>query len=365
MKFTLERHHALAAIGRVTGVVSRNSNVAILNNVAIVAEKGRIVFRATDLDMEATATCAANVTTEGRTTVDADKLRQIIAAAAQGSEISFELGGEDDPRLFVKSGRSKFRLPVIEYDVFPTIPDDGWTESVTISASDLSEVLTRSVMSASTEVTRYYLCGVYLHIAGGRLRAVATNGHHLTYRDGPKSEVKIGGEIVPTKAVTEILKAIKDVGGDVTLSFKDDRMIGLETADVRLRAKVVDGKFPDYKRVIPSPPENVAVIDSDAVSVALRRAIIASEDKIRTVIMDFAPGSLTVRGRGQVEALDEVEIEYDGPETTLAFNSSYVTAILDQIDGAAEIRFGGAIDHTTWRGVADNDGLTVLLPIRA
>lgn len=365
MKLTIERSHALAALSRVTGVVARNSNVPILNNVLICAAGDGVTFRATDLDMEATASCPASVSVAGDLTVDAGKLREVVASSAPGAELSMELDASDDPRLIVKSGRSRFKLPVLHADMFPSIPEDDWTESVTISADDLSDLLTRSVMSASTEVTRYYLCGVYLHVDGGRLRAVATNGHHLTYRDGPKSKAKISGEIVPTKAVTEILKAVKDFSGDVTLSFKDDRMIGLDAPDVRLRAKVVDGKFPDYKRVIPEPPANVAVIDSDAVSLALRRAVIGADDKIRTVIMDFAPNVLTVRGRGQAEALDEVEIEYDGPSTTLAFNSSYVTGILDQIDGAAEVRFGGAVDHTTWRGVADNDGLTVLLPIRA
>ena len=365
MKLTIERSHALAALSRVTGVVARNSSVPILNNVLISAADNRVTFRATDLDMEATSSCEASVSVAGELTVDAGKLREVVASSAPGADLSMELDPGDDPRLIVKSGRSRFKLPVLSADMFPKIPDDGWTESITISAVDLSDVLTRAVMSASTEATRYYLCGVYLHIEAGRLRTVATNGHHLTYRDGPQTDVKIGGEIVPTKAITEILKAVKDFSGDVVLSFKNERMIGLDAPGVNLRAKVVDGKFPDYKRVIPSPPANVAVMDSDAVLIAIRRAVIGADDNIRTVVLDFAPNALTVRGRGQAEAMDEVEIEYDGPETTLAFNSSYLIGILDQIDGAAEMRFGGAVDHTTWRGANDGDGLTVLLPIRA
>lgn len=364
MKLTIERSHALAALSRVTGVVARNSNVQILNNVLIVADGNRVTFRATDLDMEATSSCEANVSAAGTLTVDAVKLREVVASSAPGAELSMELDDGNDPRLIVKSGRSQFKLPVLAADMFPAIPADKWDVTLAVGASELSDILTSAAMSSSTEATRYYLCGVYLHIEGGRLRAVATNGHHLTYRDGPATDAEIGGEIVPNKTIAEILKAVKDLTGEVTLSIKSGRLIGLDAPDVTLRSKVIEGSFPDYKRVIPSPPEKVAVIDSGAAMIAVRRAIIGSDDKIRTVIMDFAPNVLTVRGRGQADAMDEVEIEYDGPETTLAFNSSYVAAILDQIDGAAEVRFGGAVDHTTWRGADDNDGLTVLLPIR-
>jgi len=105
-------------------------------------------------------------------------------------------------------------------------------------------------------------------------------------------------------------------------------------------------------------------MDSQSVSVALRRAQIAAEDKIRSVLLDLSPGVLTVRGRGQAEASDEVEIEYDGEPATLSFNSGYIAAILDRTDGAIEFRFNGPVDHTTWRGAADDSGLTVMLPIR-
>ena len=169
--------------------------------------------------------------------------------------------------------------------------------------------------------------------------------------------------IIPTKAVAEILKATKEHDGDISLSISKV-LVGLEVGGYSLRAKTVDGSFPDYQRVIPLPPENVAIMDSKSVSIALRRAQIAAEDKIRSVLLDLSGGVLTVRGRGQAEASDEVEIEYEGEPTTLSFNSGYIAAILDRTDGAVEFRFGGALDHTTWRGAADGDGLTVMLPIR-
>ena len=361
MKLILERSDALSALTRVTGVVAARSNVDILRNVLLTAAGNTVQFRATDLDMEATSSCPAAISDAGEITVDANKLREVVASSAQGSQISLEL--KDDGRLHVYSGRSKFKLPVLPADSFPQIPDDKWEAEIKIAPADLVDILEAALMSVSTEMVRYYLCGVFLTVNEGRLRTVATNGHHLTYRDGPKTKAKFGGVIIPTKAATEIVKAIKEQSDDVALSVSKG-LVGIKIGDYVFRSKTVDGAFPDYMRVIPSPPEKVARFDSDSVSIALRRAQIASEGKIRTVLLDFSEGMLTVRGRGQSEASDEVEIEYDGEPATLAFNSGYIAAILDRADGAVEMRFGGAVDHTTWRESGNDDGLTVMLPIR-
>lgn len=364
MKLILERSDALAALTRVTGVVARKSNVPILNNVLISAADNKITFRATDLDMEATTSCPAVVIEPGELTVDAGKLREVVASAAAGSEISMELDESDDPRLVVKSGHSRFKLPVIGADSFPSIPDEGWTDEIKIKASDIRGLFESTIPSASTEFTRYYLCGVYLHVNDGRLRTVATNGHHLTYRDGPKSKSKIKGEIIPSKAITEIVKAIKDYDGDVVFSVKDGRAVRLVVGDYSFVSKVVDGNFPDYKRVIPSDVPTIARLDSASVLVAIRRAAIAADDKIRSVLLDLSPGTLTVRARGKAEAQDEVEIEYDGEPITLSFNSGYVIGILERNEGTVEVRLSDAVSPTTWRAGGDDDGLTVLLPVR-
>lgn len=363
MKLTIERTHALAALTRVTGVVARNSNVPILNNVLITAADNRVTFRATDLDMEATASCDAIIETPGTLTVDATKLREVVASSAPGSQLSVELDGTDDPRLIVKSGRSRFKLPVLSADMFPGFPENSHDAEITISAPELLDILEAALISVSAEAVRYYLCGVFLIAHEGRLRAVATNGHHMTYRDGVKTKAEFKGVIIPTKAVAEIVKAIKERAGDVSLAVSKT-LVSLKVDDYVFRSKTVDGSFPDYQRVIPSPPEKVAVMDSGSVLVALRRAQIAADDRVKSVTLDFSEGALTIRGRGQSEASDEVEIEYVGEPTTISFNSGYVAAILGRINGAAEVRFGGPVDHTTWRGADDDDGLTVMLPIR-
>jgi len=239
VKFTLERSDALTAINRVVGIVARSSNVPILNNVLIETDGATVKIRATDLDMEAVTSCPAAIVTHGVVTVHAGKLREVISAAAPGSQISFELDGDDDPRMIVKSGRSKYKIPVLPSDQFPAIPKQDGAEIVTVDAAALAEILESALVSVSQEVVRYYLCGVFFTVHGGRLRAVATNGHHLTYRDGPKTKAKFDGVIIPTKAANEIIKALKDHDGDADLSMSK-ALVGLEVGGYSMRAKTVD-----------------------------------------------------------------------------------------------------------------------------
>lgn len=360
MKLILERADILGALSRVTGVVARNSNIPILNNVLLSASGDTVTIRATDLDMQAVTSCAADIQTGGEITVDAGRLGEIVRAAAAGSQISLEMPG-DDPRLLVKSGRSKFRLPVLPVELLPLISDDGWDVEFQVQADVFSDMLSRTLMSVSSETVRYYLCGVLIEPKNGRLRTVATNGHHLTYRNGPDVSGEFR-EIVPTKAVTEIVRALGETTDDINVRIKNDRLIEVATASVTLRAKVVDGKFPEYERVIPSSSEKSAIVHPESAALAIKRAAIGADDKIRTVVLDFADGMMTAKGRGQSEAMDEVEVEYAGDRTTLAFNSAYLIGILDRAGDRVEVGFGGAVDHTVWRH--DDDGLTVLLPIR-
>jgi len=365
MKIIIERSALMAAMSRVSGSAGRNSNIPIINNVLISADASGVVeFTATDLDMEARATVSASVTIAGVVTVNASKLREVAASASPGSEISLDLDESDDPRLVVKSGRSRFKLPVIDAADFPTFPSSDSGVSFYIPAARLVSVLSRVAMSMSSDAVRYNLCGAYLHVDGGKIRAAATNGHHLTYRDGDAVDAVFDGVILPSKFVNEITRALADETPDVRVTVYPGQSVMIEASGFGIRSKVIDGTFPDYNRVIPSPPPNVAVMDSEAVSVALKRAMIAAEDKARTVHLTFDDNVLTLRGTGQAEAVDDVEIEYSGDPITMAFNSSYIASILTGVDGAVEVRMNGPADHTTWRGVADDDGLTVLLPVR-
>ena len=357
MKFTLERHHALAAIGRVTGVVSRNSNVPILNNVAIVAEKDRIVFRATDLDMEATATCTANVTTEGRTTVDADKLRQIIAAAAQGSEISFELGGEDDPRLFVKSGRSKFRLPVIEYDVFPTIPDDKWQSTFDMPGDVLADMLSRSVFAASTDASRPALVGVHLKNDGDEMIAVGCSGFRFALVREATQDKDMPAVTIPSKMVAQVVKLSSDAP-TVSVAVSDNK-VRVSDGDASLTGKVIDYPYLDYARGIPTEWPHEASVNKDAFAAGVRRALIAGEtDKSGVGIkLTFANDVLTITGRNSAEdAVDEIECSYQGPEISLGITAAYALDAVANVTGdTVVIGVGEDIPVTVFRSV-DDDG---------
>jgi len=366
MKLIIERADALATLSRVTGVVARNSNVPILNNVLITAsDDGRVTFRATDLDMEATASCAAQVSIPGVLTVDAGKLREVVASAAAGSEISMELDESDDPRLVVKSGRSRFKLPVIGADSFPSFPVSSGDSTFEVVANDVTKLFKVVSGFASTEVTRYYLNGVYLHIADGKLRAVATNGHVLSYQDIslPVSALDMGGVIVPNKMVSEILKAVDGKSGEATISVSGTS-ITASVGNHSIQSKVVDGSFPDYTRVVPKDTTSVALLYSDDLVAAAQRASIASEGKAKSAVFLFSGDRLEVSGRGQAEARDEIECDFNGADLRIGFNSAYVIQCANAIDGAIEILMSDPVSPTIWRAPNDETALSVLVPMR-
>lgn len=365
MKFTLERSDALAALARVTGVVYRNSSVPILNNVLIETEGGTIKLRATDLDMEAVTSCPATIETAGIVTVNAGKLKEVVSAAAAGSEISFELDASDDPRMIVKSGRSRFKMPVIAPDQFPSFPDQTWAAEFEIAGPELSDLFSSVAGYASTEVTRYYLCGVYLHAFDGKLRAVATNGHCLAVKDSklPAKAKAMTGVIIPSKTIAEAVKIANETGDAVTVSVAANA-VAFQSGANRIVSKVIEGNFPDYMRVVSFTTSNAATVESGHLVDAVRRASIAADGKSRQVILDFQEGRLEVSARGQGEAMDEIECDLTGDQTRFGFNAAYVSQCASSTDGAVEIEFSDDASPTRWRATGDTSFFVVITPMR-
>ncbi len=345
MKFILERADALAAINRVAGVVARNSSVPILSNVLIETDGATIRIRGTDLDMEASTSCLAAIETSGSTTVDAGKLREIVNAASPGSQISFELGGDDsDPRMAVKSGRSRFRLPVLSPDIYPTIPDAEWQATFSIEAATLSDMLARTVFAAGTEMARPALIGVYLTITGEDLLAVGCSGRRFATvkTPAPDGARDMPSIIIPTKAAHQIIKLLGDIG-TATVSVAANKW-RVEINGATITGKVVDYPYLDYQRGIPDDVPNIALASRDALVGCVKRALIAGEsDSVGVGIrLTFSSGLLTVTGRNpDEEASDEIEIEYDGPETVIGLTAAYVIDAVNNLAGdTVAIGFG-------------------------
>lgn len=336
MKILIERSDALAALSRVTGVVAKNGNVPILNNVLIVADGGRVTFRATDLDIEVTATAVANVIAPGSTTVDAGKLREVVASASPGAEISMELAEGDDPRLAVKSGRSRFRLPVLSPDDFPSIPDEKWDASFTVPAEILSDALKRTVFAAGSDMAMPSLHGVFLEIIGKDMVFVATNRYRVSriMTTAPKGSEKTPSVILPSKFVGQVVKMAGETG-DIAVSVAKNK-VRVTDSSGSLVGKTIDYDYVDYKRLIPSDHELVARINVQSLTAAARRAAIAGDtDKNGTgVRLSFSKGTLAVTGRNpDGEAMDEIEIDYDGPEIDIGAGYQYIVDALANIEG--------------------------------
>ncbi len=344
MKFTIERSDALAALARVTGVVSRNSNVPILNNVLIETDGGTIKLRATDLDMEAVTSCPAAIETAGIVTVDATKLKEVVAASAAGSQISFELSTDDDPRMVVKSGRSRFKLPVLAADMFPSIPDDSYGATFNIPAEVFGDALTRTVFAVGSDMAMPALHGVFLEIKGKDIVAVATNRYRVSRIIGtaPKGSEKMPAIILPTKYVAQIIKALGDTG-DATVSVSKNK-VRVVIGGWSLVGKTIDYDYVDYARLVPAEYDNIARVDKDTFAAACRRAAIAGDvDKNGTGIrLAFTSGTLTITGRNHDgEALDEIEIDYDGADFTVGTGVQYILDAIANVEGdTVSVGFG-------------------------
>ncbi|MEL6266461.1 MAG: DNA polymerase III subunit beta, partial [Pseudomonadota bacterium] len=275
MRVSIERAALLKAMSRAQGVVERKNTIPILANVLIEAEAGRISLRATDLDIEVIEHLSAQVETAGATTVSAQLLHDIVRKMPDGSEVTLAL----DPgsgQLQVSAGRSRFKLATLPREDFPIMASSEYQVSYRAPAPMLRRLFDKSKFAVSTEETRYYLNGVYLHVAdtgeGKKLRAVATDGHRLARIDAelPEEAEAAPGVIVPRKTVGELRKLLDDDESVVEVSVSETK-IRFAVDQLTLTSKVIDGSFPDYTRVIPTGNTRRLEVDADEFAHAVDR----------------------------------------------------------------------------------------------
>lgn len=371
MKLTIERAALLRALGHVQSAVERRNTIPILSNVLLSAERGRLSFSATDLDMEIVDEAEARVEQAGQVTAPAHTLYEIARKLPEGAEVTLAWTGED-PRLSVSAGRSRFSLPVLPAGDFPVMSSDGLSGRVAVDVNDLIRLIDRTRFAISTEETRYYLNGLYLHTVteGGiaRLRAVATDGHRLALAEMPAPEGSAGapGVIVPRKTIGEARRLLDDAGESVDLAVSPQK-VRFDFGAAALTSKVIDGSFPDYARVIPRDNNRVMMVDNQLFARAVDRVATISAEKSRSVRLAIEPGrlTLTVRNMEAGQAVEELEVDYDGEAFELSFNARYLLDVTDQISAEqAEFRFGGPNDPALVLDPTDPDVRYVLMPLR-
>jgi DNA polymerase III subunit beta len=371
MQLSIERAALLKALGHVQNVVERRNTIPILSNVLLSAEGDAMALSATDLDMEIIDETPGRIEGAGQITAPAHTLYEIVRKLPEGSEVELRYSG-DDPRLQVVAGRSKFNLPVLPAGDFPVMSSDGLGNSFVIATKDLIRLIDTTRFAISTEETRYYLNGLYLHtvVEGGiaKLRAVATDGRRLALAEmlAPEGSAGAPGVIVPRKTVAEARRLLEDAGESVEVQISAQK-VRFDFGRAALTSKVIDGAFPDYVRVIPRDNTRVLIVDNEMFAKAVDRVATISEEKSRSVKVAVERGKvvLTVRNMEAGQAVEEVEAEYDGEPFEVGFNARYLLDVADQIRGeTAEFRFAEPHDPTLVLDPADPDVQYVLMPLR-
>ena len=371
MKLTIERAALLKALGHVQSVVERRNTIPILSNVKLETGEGRLNLNATDMDLDIVDSTAAEISAPGATTAPAHTLYDIVRKLPEGSQVEMETG-EGDGQLTLRSGRSRFTLTCLPTEEFPVMAGGEMPHSFNLAAGELRSIIDRTRFAISTEETRYYLNGIYLHAASRDgvdvLRIVATDGHRLANVESPLPDgaASIPGVIVPRKTVAELRKLIEETGDDVAISLSESK-IRFEFEDATLTSKLIDGTFPDYERVIPSGNDKEWEVDCKQFAEAVDRVSAISSEKSRAVKLSLGSGNLVLSANSpdSGSATEELEVSYEGETLEIGFNSRYLLEITHQIEGDnARFSMADAASPTILRDVGDASALYVLMPMR-
>jgi DNA polymerase-3 subunit beta len=369
MKATIERATLLKGLGHVHSVVERRNTIPILSNVLIEAgERGGLRLMATDLDLQINETLEAEVTEGGATTVPAHTLFDIVRKLPEGSQVELIAA---EGRMQVNAGRARFTLSTLPRDDFPVIAEGDLPTAFELPAATLKQIIDKTRFAISTEETRYYLNGIYLHVSDEAqpvLKAAATDGHRLARVTVPRPEGAQGmpGVIIPRKCVAELRKLLDELDGTVQVSLSESKVrFGLGNAV--LTSKLIDGTFPDYSRVIPTANDKLLKLDPRSLEEGVDRVSTIASERTRAVklAVDRDRVTLSVTSPENGTASEEVSADYAADGIEIGFNSRYLLDILGQIEGdVMEIHLADAAAPTLLRENDKAPALYVLMPMR-
>jgi DNA polymerase-3 subunit beta len=369
MKATIERATLLKGLSHVQSVVERRNTIPILSNVLLDARDGALRMMATDLDLQINESVAADVEQPGAITVSAHTLFDIARKLPEGSQVQLAAA---EGRMTIMAGRARFSLGTLPRDDFPVIAEGELPTKFELPAETLKQVIDKTRFAISTEETRYYLNGIFLHVSedAGRpvLKAAATDGHRLARVTMPRPEGSDGmpDVIVPRKCVAELRKLLDEVDGSVGVSLSPTK-IRFDLGQAVLTSKLIDGTFPDYSRVIPTGNDKILRLDPQSLRESVDRVATIATEKTRAVKMalDRDKVTLSVTSPENGTAAEEVPGDYTSASFEIGFNSRYLLDILGQIDGdAVEVHLNDAAAPTLIRENDKSSALYVLMPMR-
>ena len=372
MKFIIERDTLLKALSHVQSVVERRQTIPILANVLLEAsdtDAGRLILRATDNEIEISDKGQASVETAGSITVSAHKLYDIVKKLSDGAQVECSLNTETS-QMLVKSGRSRFALPTIAPEGFPSMTMEEAACQFTISTENLRSLIDRTAFAMSTEETRYNLNGIYFHIKEGdtpMLKSASTDGHRLATAEValPENAAQMPAVIIPRKTIGELTKLLAETDQDISVAVSSNQ-IRLSFGDVVLSSRLIDGAYPDYVRVIPTNTDKLLEVDSNALKTVVDRVAVISES-YRGIKLALKKGSLTVTASNSDEGMaeDEMEAGYEGDDMEIGFNYRYLLDILAQVKGGTvRLSLSDGTSPVILQDATDESALYVLMPMR-
>lgn len=374
MKLVIERSALLGSLSHVQSVVERRNTIPILANVRLDAEEGgRLRLTATDMDLAIVEEAEAEVEQAGSVTTTAHTLYEVVRKLPEGTQVALALEGEEG-RLDLVSGRSRFRLSCLPIDEFPAMADGELPHAFTLSKEHLRRLIDKTRFAISTEETRYYLNGIYVHGAAVEqegescLRAVATDGHRLSRVDVPLPEgaADVPGVIVPRKAVAEVRKLIDEGDESVSIALSETR-IRFEIGAATLTSKLIDGSFPDYERVIPRDNDKVLTMAGGSFAEAVDRVSAISTEKSNAIKLSIRQDHLTLSASSPDTgtATEELDAEYGADPLEVGLNARYVLDVAGQVEsGTIQFLFTDAGSPALVRDTGDDGALYVIMPLR-
>ena len=371
MKVIVERSDLLKAMSRAQSIVERRTTIPILSNVLIEVIGDKISLRTTDLDIEILEKVNASIEQEGNTTVGAHTLHDIVRKLPDGASIKLSVD-QVSSRLEVTAGRSRFSLATLPREDFPAMANSEYDSNFSIAPEVLHRLFEKSKFAMSTEETRYYLNGVYFHVAsesGKRvLRTVATDGHRLAQIDEtlPENFVEMPGVIVPRKTVGELRAILESEDKTISVSVSETKIRFLNSS-MTLTSKVIDGSFPDYTRVIPKENNKKMEVDANYFAQSVDRVSTISSERARAVKLNLQKNQLilSVNSPDSGAADEELIVDYNDAELEIGFNAKYLQEISAQVDGKnALFSFNTPSDPVLMQEATDDSAIYVVMPMR-
>lgn len=365
MKFTIHRETLLVPLQQAIGVVERRQTLPILGNLFLQASKNSLTVSATDLEVEIRASIQTKIDEPGETTVPARKLLDICKALPEGAEIEFSFS---EARAQIRSGKSRFTLTTLPGDEFPLVEKLQGETKLSMPQDTLRNLIERTSFSMAQQDVRYYLNGLLLELSTGQLRAVATDGHRLATCDAD-AEVSLPGKqqvIVPRKGIQELVRLLTEGEEAVSLEVGTNHLRAT-MGKVIFTSKLVDGRFPDYERVIPKGGDKKVLADRELLRQALIRTSILSNEKYRGVRLTLEKNKVKIQTHNpeQEEADEEFEVEYGGKGLEIGFNVTYLLDVLASVRSEqVEVTLSDSNSSCLIRQPGSNQCRYVVMPMR-